>query len=93
MITKKLALIGSSAMWITAMAISQASANLLTISGSSVTVTPEWVTAVSNSATALLTTVFEILKFLPVISLIIWGFFVLNKIFSIVKGAWSGGWK
>jgi hypothetical protein len=39
-----------------------------------------------------LTTVFEILKFLPIIALIIWGFFVLNKIFGIVRSAWWG-WK
>lgn len=71
----------------------QASAEMLSISGSQVTVTTEWVTKVNESATALLTTVFEILKFLPVIALIIWGFYLLNKIFWIVKSAGSGGSK
>lgn len=66
--------------------------DLLTISGSTVTVTNDWVNAVRDSATSLLTTVFEILKFLPIIALIIWGFFVLNKIFGIVRSAWWG-WK
>lgn len=63
----------------------------LTISGSTVTVDSADLTSVSNSVNSLLTTSFETLKFLPYIALIIGGFYLLNKIFSVVKSAGGSG--
>ncbi len=88
---KVLALATIGAWFVMAGISSTYAAALLTISGSSVEVTTDGVSAVNSSASALLTTAFEILKFLPVIALIIGWFFVLNKIFGIVKSA-GGGW-
>lgn len=59
-------------------------------------VTSTWVTIESSDITVLTTangaylgTAFQSVQFLPTIAIISWGFYILNKLFSIIP---SGGW-
>lgn len=47
------------------------------------------ITNVNTANSNFLSSAFEILKFVPTIAMVAWGFYVLNKIFSLIPGSGS----
>lgn len=66
-------------------------ASALTSSGGVVTIDSADLTNVSDSIDNLLATVFEVLKLLPYVALIIGGFYLLDRLFGILPKPGSGG--
>lgn len=61
----------------------------ITNSGWIMTIDTADVTLVNTANSNFLQSAWEVIKFIPTLAMLAWGFYVLNKIFSFVPKAWG----